>query len=434
MTLEFLPIPPAYEDYYDGMVDQIPAGAFYLQALETLPLSSYQTKFFLVTDSSHPVQIYLNNRLVTTHIPKGQVDTIELGLFGAPSLNFITVRNGIDDPVRLIIAATNIAKEFAVFSKELYEFAGYTVDRYSDLIRSVWSSFLVEYQLPWSDELPDVRSIHSFAVKVAANCLYGEFGWQGGVTDLVTGFCASTPVITAPVNPWLWQPDLYQPQSSGKDVAGFNFHVWLPNICLNQWLAFITLMNNRYDYEFKFVNEDKVVLEHLESGLLEQHLFDNTEDNCSIRGLLDFLGCMDNIAVYGFARLFPRAAVCAWANPMDMTVELPGIGGRFWDSETDFDGDWGDFDSIYDIDEFTDWWAGVSTVKHFDFGSCFDQYTTAIVNKEDTNCCQQGPDTVLFTTERIETSVESAVTPHNPLFAGDDPGLLYNPYFGVINT
>ena len=431
--LDFFPIPAAFDDYYQGMVDEVPAGSFYLQAITTLPLSIKKAKFFLITDSAFHVNIYNNNKLVHTHIPRGKLDTVELLLYSAPGLNYITVQNNVDEPVRIIVAATHIAKQYYIYAKELYEFAGSTVDHYNNLIHSVWSSFLVEYQLPWGEILPDVQSMKSFAVKTTANCLYGEYGQEGGVTDLVTGICSSTPVISAPVNPETWQPHLYQPQSSGKDVAGFDFHVWLPNICLTRWLAFITLMNNRDDYEFLDVNENKVVLQKVGSDLPEQHLFDNLNTNCSIRGLLDFLGCMDAIAAAGLVRLWCKAAICAWSTPMDMTVEFPGIGGGFFDSETDFDGDYGPFDTIYDIDLFTDYWVGVSTVKHFDFGACFDTYSSVVKAKENTDCCHEGPDTILLETELIEYSVISPVVPLNPLFGGDASGLLYNPYFGVIS-
>jgi hypothetical protein len=434
MALDFFPIPPAFDDYYQGMVIEIPAGNFYLQAFENVPLSVRSTKFFLVTDVSSPIEIYINNRLARTHIPRGEVDTIELPLVGAPSLNYIVLRNGIDDPVRIMVAATHLAKQFYVYAAELFEYAGFTVDTYNDLIHSVWSSFMVEYQLPWQEDLPDVRSMKQFAVKTAANCLYGEYGQQGGVTDLIAGFCSSTPVIDAPVNPELWQPDLYQPQSSGKDVAGFNAHVWLPNVCLNQWLAFVTLMNNRYDYEFRYFDENKVVLQLIGTDLLEQHLFDNTAAQCSLRGLLEFLGCMDAIAAGGVTTVWAIAALCAWANAFDTVVEAPGIGGGFFDSETDFDGDYGDFDSIYDLDPFTDYWVGVNTSKIFDFGSCLDTYSAEVTSKDNTDCCQEGPDVLLFTTELIESSVESPVVPNNPLFGGDSPGLLYNPYLGILNT
>jgi len=435
MALDFFPVAAAFDDYYQGMIDEIPAGTFYLQSLEMQPLSINPTKFFLLTDSPSPVEIYINNKLVRTHIPRGTVDTVELVLGGAPGLNFITVRNNVEDPVRIVVAATHVAKQFYVYASELFENAGFTVDSYNDLLHSVWSSFIVEYQLPWRNELPDIRSMKQLAVKTAANCLYGEYGQQGGITDLVTGFCSTTPVIDAPVNPRLWQPDLYQPQTSGKDIAGFNLHVWLPNICLNQWLAFIKVMNNRYDYKFRYVDENKVVVQQVGSDLLEQHLFDNTDSPCSLRGLLEFLGCMDAVAAGGVANINPRFALCAWTTPFDQVVELPGIGAsQFFDSGTDFDGDYGPFDTIYDIDLYTDYWVGTNTNKHFDFGSCMDTYTDQVTTPENTECCQEGPDTLLFATEGIDSEVVSSVVPNNPLFGGDNPGLLYNPYFGILNT
>ncbi len=193
-------------------------------------------------------------------------------------------------------------------------------------------------------------------------------------------------------------------------------------------------MNNRYDYEFRYVDENKVVLQQVGTDLLEQHLFDNTAAQCSLRGLLDFIGCMDALAVGGLAVIWCTAALCAWANGFDVVVEAPGIGGSFFDSETDLDGDYGNFDSLYDLDPFTDYWIGTNTAKSFDFGSCLDTYSAEVTHKENTDCCQEGPDVLLFTTTSIESSVVSPVVPNNPLFGGDSPGLLYNPYFGILNT
>jgi hypothetical protein len=433
-VLELLPIPTPYDDIFEGMIDEIPAGAFYLKASETRPLSILPTKFFISTDSTLPVRIYNGTNLIRTHIPKGQIDVVDIPLGGPPGLNFLRAENGVDEPSRLIVVATHMAKHLWVYSAEIYEFAGYIVEKYNDLIHSVWSSFLVEYQMPWQDELPDVRSMRTLAVKGIAKCLYQEWGRQGGIEDLVAGFCSTTPVIAAPVNPRLWQPDLYQPQTSGQDITGFKIHVWLPNICLTQWAAFVRLMNNRTDYQFKEVNENKVTLQYGTTELYEQHLFNNVGEECSVRGLLDFIGCMDNIVVAGLAFILSRIALCAWATPFDMIVEPPGIGGSFFDSGLDFDGDFGDFDSIYDLDSFTDYWVGTSTVKHFDFGSCFDTYSVYVEKPENTDCCQEGPDTVLFTTVKTTSEVVSPVTPNNPVFGGDDPGLLYNPYLGILSS
>lgn len=443
MALDFLVSPIPWDYIYQGMLDEVPPGNFYLQAEETVPRSILPTEFILSTDSNDTVEIRINNKLVLTHIPRSRLDRVSIQLFDPPDVNLIQVTNGVDLPVNLAIASTHIAKYMFVFSKELYEFSGFTVEKFFNLLRSPWAAFIAEYQLPWQRALPDVRSWRSMSVKMEALTLFQEQATRGGIPDLVTGFCQSTPVIMKPVNPETWQPDLYQPQSAAHDVTGFDFHVWLPNICFNQWLAFISLANNVDYYQMRSVTEEAVMLQiDKPQQIYEQHLFgqpdlagggrmDNLGPGCSILGLIDFLGCMDGIEVAGETLLFSDFALCFWASPFDLQVEPPGIGGQFFDSDTDFDGDFGPLDGTYDVDLLTNFWVGTSTTKRFDFGICLDSYTTLARDPDEFSCCEDGPDASVFSTMAIDEDTTSAVTPINPLFGGDDPGLLGNPYFGV---
>lgn len=444
MALDFLLSPIPWDYIYQGMLDEIPPGNFYMQAQEMAPRSHLPTEFILFTDSSDPVQIRINNQLVRTHIPRSRLDRIKIQLLEPPAINYISVTNGIDAPVNLAVSVTHIAKYMYVLSKELYEYAGFTTEKFFNLIKSPWASFLVEYQLPWQRALPDVRSWRNMAVKMEALALYQQQASRGGVKDFVTGFCQSTPVINAPVNPEIWQPDLYQPQTAAHDVTGFDFHVWLPNLCFNQWLAFITLTNNLSEYyQLRSLTEEAAILQiEKPQEIYEQHLFghpdlagghsmDNMGAGCSLLGLIDALGCMDGIEVAGITNFFSEFALCFWASPFDAQVEPPGIGGKFFDSGDDLDGDFGPFDGIYDVDLLTNFWVGSSTSKRFDYGTCLDSFTTLAQDPNETSCCEEGPDVTLFTTMAIEEATTSAVTPPNILFGGGDPGLLVNPYFGI---
>jgi hypothetical protein len=545
-------------DYiYQGMLGDIPAGSFYLQTLDMAPRTSQKTQFVLLTDNSDLVRISVNGQEVLKHIPAAQFELIGIDLAEPPAISFITATNGIDPQVNLAIASTHIAKHFFVNSREIFEFSGFWTQKIFNLIRSPWTAFLVEYQLPFKDSLPDNRiakSWRAMAVRMSAVTLFNDSGTHGGVTDLATAFGMSTPVVDAPVNPLIWQPDLYQPQTSGHDVGGFQIHSWFPNLCLNQWKAFSKFINNVDQWSVQVKAEEAIIIKQLElEDFYQQHLFSTIEDpECTITGLFDFLGCFDNIIVAGQTFLTGAFGICAWSKPFDEQVEDPGIGGEFFDEGEEFDtgshdqpdfvngvttddsggllaeslalateiridynahdldaspawhhasgGSYqitaavpsdlptlitfcldlqtqyanhladvamhipadtintltvivpadlptctslindfkakfnahlidGHFDSIYDVDQLTDFWVGTSTTLRFDSGGCLDSFSQVVRPTTDTSCCSSGPDGLVFSTLTTEMSVTSSVTPTHPLFGGDDPGLLNNPYF-----
>ena len=563
MALDFILSPVPWDTIAEDMYDNIPAGRFYLQSITMAPRSEFKTEFLLATDNlTATVDIFINNELMLRHRPISPIDRVKLPLVHAPGTNSILVTNNIDAPVHLSIASTHLAKYMFVYATQIYEFSGALNERFLNLIRSPWASFIAEYQMPWQRELPEVRSWRSMAVKFIANCIYNESGRQGGVTDLVTGFCQSTPVITAPVNTELWQPDLYQPQTAAHDESGFDMHIWLPNLCLNQWLAFITITDHVDFYRIRRMNEQVVTIQETGEEIFEQHRFgsvdlavgatiDNLGPGCDVLGLIEFLGCMDRIDVSGDTIVLSSFVTCAWASPFDEQVESPGIGTEFFDAGAVFDtgthiqpdetneittvdaisvptaatlateikadfnahdldavplwhhttgGSWqitaaipfdtpstitfaldaqaqytahindalmhipiddlhplvpvvvidlptslllindlkvkfnlhvvtGHFDSVYDVDLLSDWWVGVNTTKRFDFGSCLDSFTTVVQIPKDASCCETGPDAIVLSTLALDASAVSLLTPPNPVFGGDDPGLLINPYF-----
>jgi len=336
----------------------------------------------------------------------------------------------------------------------------------------------------------------------------------------------------------------------------WDFHVWMPNLCLNRWHAFVGYIQNSTKYDFVHLDENAVLLRQRGTDLYQQHLFDNTSQECSFQGLLDAIGCMDRLTFAGAMQLNAYPSFCFWAHALDQQVEYPGIGGRFFDSEYDLDTaahlapdetnvvvsqdpydeataitiateirtdfnahdtdagtvfhhaaggshqitaaipsdlpslitfcidaqavyadhiadavmhdpidtlstlrytitatstqtdvenflidfrreltlhqTLGNFDSSYDIDLLTDYWSGTSTSKKLDGGGCFDLYTDETVLPQNQECCYQGPDTKILSTIRIDPSVISFVKPNHPIYGGDDPGLLPDPYFGVL--
>lgn len=557
--LQFFVEPKLHDDIREEMVDQIPAGQFYLQSIgDMVPRSTLPTRFVLITDTNAPVDIWVNGDLQKTHIPRGERDVVELFLDEPPANNNIKVENGVDAPVSLTATATYITTFMDAIASQLYSVAGRINDKYFDLFTSPWAAFIIEWLIPWPRELPDVRSFRAMSLKMAANTMVGESGLEGGVRDMVSVFTSTTPAVVESWNPTQWQPEIYQPYTSADDLLSWDFNIWLPNICLRRWLAFTRLVANTDQHDFVRYDENVAMLRQRGTGseYYQQHLFDNTGPTCSLRGLLSAIGCLDNLVVAGTLEFTAEPSFCFWAHPFDMQVEYPGIGGRFFDSgppfdtaghvraddtnrvladfvttqaeavtlateirtdynahDTDASPTWhyaaggahqitaavpsdlptlrtfcidlqtvyaahladaamhnpvdtinglsstitatstlddvlvflndfkhkflahqtaGNFDSLYDLDLATDFWVGASLSKKLDGGGCFDSYTTTPLPTKDQECCVDGPDTKLFATVRFDNTVVSAVKPNHPVFGGDDPGILPDPYFGVL--
>ena len=429
MSLLFYVEPKPHDYLREGMVDQIPAGKMYLQSETMIPRSILPQRFVLETTTHAPVHIFVNNALVKTHIPRSAYDVIELSVQGVAN---IMVRNDIDAPVFLTVTATHMVMMFDALAATLYDVAGRTAEHYLALFTSPWASFIIDWLLPWQKELPDVRSARHMSLKMAANSMFNGWGQDGGVRDMASVFTSTTPVLHRCQNPQTWQPELYQPYTSGDDQFGWDFHLWLPNLCVNRWHAFLRYVNNQDKYDFVRFNEDVIMLQQRGSQYFQQHIFDNTGKGCSYHDLLMAMGCMDRWTIAGVLSLTSEPSFCMWAHGFDASVELPGIGGSFFDSGSTFDLG-ATFDSVYDIDLKTDYWLGTSLSHFTDSGSCFDTYSPLALLPQDQDCCWDGPDTKVLSTMRLDASVLSPVKPVHPLYGGDDPGLLADPYFGILS-
>ena len=76
--------------------------------------------------------------------------------------------------------------------------------------------------------------------------------------------------------------------------------------------------------------------------------------------------------------------------------------------------------------------AGTSTSTMLDGGGCLDVYTDQALLAKDQECCHDGPATKILSTVRLEPSIEALVKPNHPIYGGDTPGILPDPYFGVL--
>ncbi len=439
--LVFIPAIFPWTFMKDSMLEEYPVGSFYLIADDMLPRSAKPTEFWVITDRNDPIKFFLNGKEAGTLIPRSRFQRVFLNLFGPPDTNMMTVKNGVDEAVHLHVATSHMFKEVEVFAREIYEYSGRTNERYANLITSPWSAFLIDYQLPFRKSLPDVRSLRILSTKLAAKILVGESGLQGGVRDLSTVFTSTSPVIERCRNQEDFEFDVHQPVTGSDDFSGSNFHLWMPNLCVLQWLVFHKLMNNVDTHTIAKMSDETVTVAPDDTQEFVKHLvnYGAVAASCSIRELLLFFGCMDGITAAGLMHIISDIPICAYANPFDQIVENPGIGSdSFLDEGDTFDTEPlplppdAPFDSVYDIDIFTDFWVGTSLSKRFDFGGCLDSYPTPGKPPQDSTCCPGSADATQMETLFCTDSVTSTTTPNHPLFGGDDPGLLHNPYFGIL--
>jgi len=319
MVLRILPNTQPYEDLYQELLDSIPAGNQWHKGPVILPLSSSEdTPFLLEGDPGDTVEILINNGLVRTVVLTEPSVQVNLSLF--PGKNFIQVRtNG--ETFLLLVVATNYATLLRGYAEELF----YNVDtKFQDAKNQLTSELSLratEHQIAFQEMLPPTRAMRVLAGKLAVRSLINETGSTRGVDDIVTAASNTTPVVRpTTVDLEFFEPDSRTVYSTAHDEGGFAFHVWIPNICVGSWAAFVKLMDNLEPSiaELTSVSDEVVALNFM--GRPESHTFDFETGSCSIVSLLT-QDCLP-IVVSVHLTVESEIAFCVWRYPFDVVVEL----------------------------------------------------------------------------------------------------------------
>lgn len=308
-----------YEDLYEEVLSSIPAGTQWHKGPVVLPLSSSDlTPFLLEGDPGDAVEVLINNTLVQTLVLTEPSTQVNLRLL--PGKNFIQVRT-IGETFLLLVVATNYATLLRGYSQEFF----FNVDaKFQDArnqLNSELSLRATEHQIAFQEMLPPTRAMRVLAGKMAVRALINETGSTRGVDDIVTAASNTTPVVRpTTVDLEYFEPDSRTLYSTAHDEGGFAFHIWIPNICVGSWAAFIKLMDNLDSSiaELTSVSDQLVSLNFL--GRPESHLFDFDSDSCSILSLLS-QDCLP-IVVSATLTVESEVAFCAWRYPFDVVVEL----------------------------------------------------------------------------------------------------------------
>ncbi len=319
MALRITPNVDAYEDLYQEILDSIPAGTQWHKGPVVLPLSSSDTTPFLVQgDPGDTVEVFNNNTLVTTLVLSEPSTQVNLNL--APGKNFIQVRTS-NETYLLLVVATNYATLLRGYTQEFFFNVGVKFEDAERQLNSELSLRATEHQIAFQELLPPTRAMRVLAGKMAVRSLINETGSTRGVDDIATAASNTTPVVRpTTVDLEYFEPDSRTLYSTAHDEGGFAFHVWIPNICVGTWAAFVKLMDNLEPAiaELTSVSDEVVSLDFM--GRPETHTFDFETGFCSITSLLsqDCLPIVVSVVLTTESEL----AFCAWRYPFDRVVEL----------------------------------------------------------------------------------------------------------------
>jgi len=319
VTLRISHVSTVYESLYTDLLDGIPAGSQWAKGPVTLPLTPEKpTSFIVEGDVGSAVDIFLNNSKATTVVLTSQAQEVKLQLVAGK--NFISVRTSSESFLVLVVAV-RYAVTLRGYAENLF-FHSWV--KFQDAFRQINSDIslrTVEHQIEFQHLLPPTRAARLLAGKMAVRALINETGTTRGVDDIVTAASGTTPVVVpTEVDLEFFEPAVRLLYPTAQDEGGFAFHIWVPNLCLGTWSAFVKLMDNLDPSiaELESVSDEKVSLTYL--GRKESHLFDSSGRECSLTSLLT-IDCLP-ITVSVDMTMFSTFAFCAWAYSFDIATEL----------------------------------------------------------------------------------------------------------------
>lgn len=342
--IKLYPYQPLHYGEFVKLVEDILPGNLYLRAPYTVPFSYNGNHFVVEVDvPGTPVQIQIVNTkwsgggdtpTVQIYIPAQDKNIITLYL--GEGLNDIYATSAIGD-ISVRVAATHIATLLDAQAQELYTNSTLIIDETDNSLFSALSTRMVEHLLPFQSILPDVQTYRMLCAKLGIRATINDGGTDRGVRDLATALSVNTPIFIKERNEIgtiaalpEFNPMVNPLFNAKEDFSGWDVHVWLPNICMASWLAFIRLANNVRDvYELLSVSELTVTLNF--NGYPERHQFPQNflADECSLSYLVT--QCFDNIRCYGACDVLTSIMICIHY-PFDLRVEHCGaLGAGFLD-------------------------------------------------------------------------------------------------------
>ena len=424
---------------YDGIIAGMqtkdpwggPKGVFYLLNDVIVPYTPRPTVIRIETDRlGEPIEIEVvqpdevdvgvdpraNNKLKTI-VTTSSTTTVGMQLSRGMNKIRVQVLDRPEEVVYLLINATTIVALWEAFARVLYSVSNSIIEEQKRAIYSKLATRIFEPFVPFQDLLPDTQSLQIIATRLVARGLLHSVGTNVGVTDLIKALTLSTPIYNT-MDKYSFEvfPSLDPWTNAASQFGGKEAHVWIPNLGIANWLAFLGYISNQPDL-FTIVNitEDEVVFYF--QGQLQRHQFDFDAFGTDFLTSLARTECFKSITVLVIINSKLIITLCAAAYTFDLYITSDsaiGTGRTTFDSGIPFDSNI-PFDSD-PIDPFTDGWVGLSLTGRFEQDPqdphCLDTFVTPSTTYSGVPCCYNSYYTQLLINNlyNLEVVVDPVVT------------------------
>lgn len=303
---------------------------------------------------------------------------------------YVESRTNPEDNALLLVRATSIVSLWEAFARVLFSVSNNIIEEQKRAIYSKLATRLIEPFIGFIDLLPDIQSLQIVATRFLARGLLHAVGTQEGATNMIKALTMGTPVyrrmdkdsfdLYPALDPW---------NKAASQFGGMEAHVWIPNVAIANWSAFLSFINNQPDlYTINSVSEQEVSFYY--QGELQRHRFDFDAYGTDYLTALARTECFKSISINILIKSIQLIKVCSASYTFDLVVSPEsaiGTGRYSFDSSIPFDtGIPLDSDPI---DPFTDGWVGLSLTGRFDHDPplCLDTMVMPSTVYAGPDCC-----------------------------------------------
>ena len=407
------PFEPVYQEVYQRMLDAIKKSTFLVRAPIILPASEIGNSFVLSDlTPGIEVQIIIDGKEYTRLIPDNATKTITIYLQPGKR-HLVEARDDAGNRSLLLVACTYYATMLASLAQDWFENIRRDLEDHERQLTSRYSSRLLEHRLNFENLFPRTRAFRRQLVRMGVRSLVNEMTTERGVVDLTTAGTAQTPIVVPVASPKdVFSPNIHRLYNDAADFGGYEFHIWLFNMCVASWAAFVRLANNLDDniMEILEVKESKVVVK-VGGTTTEQHVFDFTSAACGLEGILaEFLDCMASIRAFIRTTIVSDYAIEAYGYFLDTEVENV-LGGRWLDSGSALDSGVV-LDTEDDIDPTAaggDGWVGTGLSQRTDEAGV-DTVVQSVATLATLSTVYDGPSVTPLQTQGLQVELDHAIT------------------------
>lgn len=379
-------LPSLFEDTLSKMQNNgpysAPKGKFYLLGGNIVPLTNKPTPIKIKTDRiGEPIEINVinvskkpigvdtrSNKTTTTVVAHSEEFTANVQLSRGTNRIVARVLNREEEIDTLELNATSIVTTWEAFSRVLFTNNTRILNEQKRTIFSNLGTRLIEPFLSFQDLLPDVQSLQILSTRLLSRGLIHTSGSKVGVDDTIKALTLTTPAyrkIKKDTNSLFLALDPLV--NAASQFSGKEAHVWIPNVAIVNWVAFLSYVANQPDlYEIISITEDLVTVKS--RGKTERHSFnfDDFGTDFLISQAVD--ECFKSIHVTASTTSMLKINICAASYTFDLVVtdETPIGECRLHLDDSSLTLDSGCTLDADPVDPFSDGWVGLSLTGRFE--------------------------------------------------------------------